>query len=84
MNNPEDEKKQSSSGIDTLIQAETWMQIAILLPCAALIGWFFGTWLDGKLHQHWIGVTGLTLGGLAGIVHVVRIVIISGKTKLKP
>jgi F0F1-type ATP synthase assembly protein I len=81
MTNPEDEKKEGSSGIHTLVQAETWMQIAILLPAAACIGWLVGAWLDRKFNQHWIVVVGITFGGLAGIIHVARQVIASGETK---
>jgi hypothetical protein len=73
------EKQESSgSGLDTLVQAEKLMQIAILLPCSVFIGWLPGAWLDHKLHQEWIGLTGMIFGGVCGLVYVVRLVMRSG------
>ena len=73
----------SSSGIETLVQAEKLMQIAILLPSAAFIGWLAGAWLDRRLHQSWIGIAGIVFGGISGLVYVVRLVI-STDTSPKP
>ena len=70
-----------SGGIQTLIQAEKLTQIAVLLPSAALVGWLAGAWLDGKLHQTWIGLAGIVFGGISGLVYVVRLVISSGDRK---
>jgi ATP synthase protein I len=70
----------SSSGIETLVQAEKLMQIAILLPSAAFIGWLAGAWLDIHLHQSWIGLAGILFGGLSGLVYVVRLAMASGKS----
>jgi hypothetical protein len=67
-----------SGGIQTLIQAEKLTQIAVLLPSAAFIGWLAGAWLDGKLHQSWIGLAGIMFGGISGLVYVVRLVMASG------
>jgi hypothetical protein len=64
-----------SSGIETLVQAEKLMQIAILLPSSAFIGWLAGAWLDNRLHQAWIGIAGIIFGGISGLVYVVRLVI---------
>jgi len=66
-------RKKMSSGLESLVEAEKLMQIAILLPASAFIGWLIGAWLDGHFHQTWIGVVGLIFGGIAGIVHVVRL-----------
>ena len=71
-------RSRSSSGIESLVQAEKLMQIALLLPSAAFIGWLIGSWLDQRLHQSWIGLAGIIFGGIAGLVHVVRLVITSG------
>jgi ATP synthase protein I len=70
--------RKTSSGIDTLVQAEKLMQIAILLPSAAFIGWLLGAWADKALHQTWISLAGLVFGGISGLVYVVRLVITSG------
>jgi hypothetical protein len=71
-------RSKSSSGIDTLVQAEKLMQIAILLPSAAFIGWLAGAWLDTHLHQSWIAIAGIVFGGISGLVYVVRLVMASG------
>lgn len=73
-------RSRSASGLESLVQAEKLMQIALLLPSAAFIGWLIGSWLDKRLHQSWIGLFGIVFGGIAGLIHVVRMVIESGKT----
>jgi hypothetical protein len=77
-NRPQPSK--TSSGIATLIQAEKLMQIAILLPSAAFIGWLAGAWLDGKLNQSWISLAGIVFGGVSGLVYVVRLVLATDPT----
>jgi F0F1-type ATP synthase assembly protein I len=70
--------RKSSSFIDAWVQAEKLMQIAILLPSSAFIGWLFGAWLDKVLHQSWIGIAGVVFGGISGLVYVVRVAIKAG------
>jgi ATP synthase protein I len=70
--------RKSSSGIETLVQAEKLMQIAILLPSAAFIGWLLGAWADRAWHQSWLGIAGIVFGGISGLVYVIRLVISSG------
>lgn len=65
--------------LDAVVQAEKMIQIALLLPCAALVGWLLGAWLDGKLHTKWIGVVGVVFGGVAGIVGAVRMALTAGR-----
>jgi hypothetical protein len=67
--------RKSVSVFDAWVQAEKLMQIAILLPSSAFIGWLAGAWLDRRLHQNWIGVAGIVFGGISGLVYVVRLVI---------
>ncbi len=57
-----------------MVEAEKLLQIAILLPSAAIIGWLLGAWADGLLHQSWIGIVGMIFGGIAGLVYVIRLV----------
>lgn len=54
------------------------MQVALILPCSAGVGWLIGAWLDKVLHQTWISLAGILFGGLSGIVYVVRMVIERG------
>lgn len=72
---PDDGKpKRDSGGLATLVEAEKMMQIAILLPCSAFIGWLLGAWADKALHQAWIGIAGIVFGGISGLVYVIRLV----------
>lgn len=70
--------RKSSSGVETLVQAEKLMQIAILLPSAAFIGWLAGAWADKHFHQSWIGLAGIVFGGISGLVYVIRLVMAAG------
>ncbi len=75
---PEREPRQKmSTGLQSLVEAEKLMQIAILLPASAFIGWLIGAWLDSRFHQTWISIIGIIFGGIAGIVHVVRLAMAS-------
>jgi len=80
---PEDDRrpKRDSGGLATLVEAEKMMQIAILLPSAAFIGWLGGAWLDKHLHQAWIGIFGIVFGGISGLVYVIRLVMAEGNGK---
>jgi F0F1-type ATP synthase assembly protein I len=69
-----------SAGVASLVQAERLMQIAFVLPCAMLIGWGAGWWLDSKLHTEWLGMAGLILGIAAGMVSAVRMALQAGKS----
>lgn len=68
-----------SEGVDAIVQAEKLIQIAILLPCSAFIGWLAGAWLDQRLHQTWIAFAGILFGGFAGLVYVVRLALATEK-----
>ena len=62
----------AASGLSAYVEAEKLMQIAILLPAAAFIGWLAGAWLDSLLHQRWIAIFGIAFGSISGLVGVVR------------
>jgi F0F1-type ATP synthase assembly protein I len=74
-------QRKDSGGLATLVQAEKLMQIAILLPSSAFIGWLLGAWADRAWHQSWLGIAGIVFGGISGLVYVVRLVITSGNEK---
>ena len=57
---------------NSLVQAEKLMQIAFVLPCAMVIGWFVGWSVDHFLHTHGVTFAGLILGLVAGMVTVIR------------
>ena len=80
-NRPIPESKQPRkypSALATLMEAEKMMQIAILLPSAAFIGWLIGAWADSRLHQSWIAVAGILFGGVSGLVYVIRLALTAG------
>lgn len=71
-----------SGGRASLVEAEKMIQVSVLLPCSAFVGWIFGALLDKLFHQTWISLVGILFGGISGIVYVVRMVIASSrKTK---
>ena len=69
----------AARALASLVEAEKMMQVAILLPSAAFIGWLGGAWLDNVLHQSWIAVLGILFGGVSGLVGVVRLATSAGK-----
>jgi ATP synthase protein I len=75
---PDRKPPKSKSAFASLIEAERMMQVALILPCSAGVGWLIGAWLDKVLHQTWISLAGILFGGISGIVYVVRMVIERG------
>lgn len=70
---PEPKGRGKGTGlVSAIVQAEKMVQIALILPCAAFIGWLLGDWIGGRLHQPLIGALGLVLGGAAGLFYVIR------------
>lgn len=67
------ERGKASGLVSALVQAEKMVQIALVLPCAAFIGWLGGDWLGNRLHQSWIGAVGIAFGGAAGLYYVIRL-----------
>ena len=54
-------------------QAARYSSIIFLLPSCLLVGYLIGRFLDRRLESDpWISVAGLLLGGVAGLVRVVR------------
>jgi hypothetical protein len=68
-------RSRAASGVSALVEAEKMMQIALLLPSAAFIGWLLGAWIGGWLHQPWMSLAGIVFGGISGLVYVVRLAI---------
>jgi F0F1-type ATP synthase assembly protein I len=72
-------KGAQKGAVHALVQAESLMQIAFVLPCATLIGWGLGWWIDSHLHTGWITIVGLVVGMVAGMVSVIRMALGAGK-----
>jgi ATP synthase protein I len=72
---PPDGTRQAQSGaMKSLVQVESLIQLALVLPIATVIGLLIGMGLDKWLHQHWIYIPGLILGAAAGFVQIFRVV----------
>ena len=76
---PDPTPRRDNGGLKTLVQAEKYLQIAIMLPASLFIGYIIGYWLDKVLHQTWMNIAGLIFGAAAGLFSVVRIVLHAGK-----
>lgn len=72
-------EKKSQSGNPGLfgawVQAEKFIQIALLLPSSAFIGWVAGYGLDRWLHQTWMAMAGVVVGIISGLVGAIRMAI---------
>jgi F0F1-type ATP synthase assembly protein I len=63
--------KREKGGVYT--QVARYSSIIFLLPSCLLVGYLIGYLLDRRLDSDpWISVAGLLLGGVAGLVRVVR------------
>lgn len=71
--------KAKDGALQSLVQAEKLIQLALLIPAATMVGWFGGVLLDRGFHQHWIYIPGLLLGAVAGFVQTFRVVLQSTK-----
>lgn len=71
--------KGRDGAMSSLVQVESLIQLALLLPAATMIGWLIGVGLDKWLHQHWIYIAGLLLGAAAGFVQIFRVVLANAK-----
>lgn len=65
---------QNSGAMNSLVQVESLIQLALMLPVGTVVGWALGLGLDKWLHQHWIYIVGLILGAAAGFVEIFRVV----------
>lgn len=74
---PSDTKQ--SDTMKSLVQVESLIQLALVLPIATVVGWLIGAGLDKWLHQHWIYIPGLLLGAAAGFVQIFRVVLAQAK-----
>ena len=80
-NAPSPNQKPEQGIRKSVVQSERLLQIALVLPIAVLIGWFFGALLDRWLHQTWITIVGIILGMIAGMLEAVRMALAAGKGK---
>jgi ATP synthase protein I len=72
---PEPNSSKRSGMFQAWVQAEKFIQIILVLPSAAFIGWIAGVGLDHLFHTSWISMAGIILGIIAGLVAAVRMTI---------
>jgi uncharacterized membrane protein YfcA len=65
-------RSKMSSGVSAIVEAEKLLQIALMLPCAAVVGWLIGAWADKHFHQQWIAIAGVVFGAISGLYFVIR------------
>jgi len=82
--NSQKPQSKSSGGIKGLVEAEKLIQIAVLLPATALVGWLAGAWLGHKLNQSWLPLAGILVGGILGLIYVVRLGMYRSGSRTKP
>lgn len=75
----DDTKSDPKSEKKSWVEAEKYIQLAITLPAATVIGWILGSLLDGHLGTHWIHIAGLFVGIAAGFVQLIRVALASSK-----
>jgi ATP synthase protein I len=78
-----DSRSKFSSGVSAIVEAEKLLQIALMLPCAAVIGWLIGAWADKHFHQSWISIVGVVFGAISGLVYVIRMALNAERTTRK-
>jgi F0F1-type ATP synthase assembly protein I len=65
--------------VHSLVQVESLIQLALVLPIATVVGLLIGMGLDKWLHQHWIYIAGMIVGAAAGFVEIFRVVLALSK-----
>jgi F0F1-type ATP synthase assembly protein I len=68
----------AKSGLSAYVQAEKLAQIALVLPCAVVVGWLAGAWADKHFHQSWLVLVGIVLGSIAGLTSAVQMALSAG------
>jgi ATP synthase protein I len=58
------------TGLGSLVQAESVMQLALAVPVGCFVGLLAGSWLDRHFHHHWMAMTGLFLGAAGGFIQI--------------
>jgi ATP synthase protein I len=71
--------KEQQSEKKNWIEAEKVVQIGVTFPLALVIGYFAGSWLDGKFGTSWIKIVGMFVGIAAGFVQLIRLAGTEGK-----
>jgi F0F1-type ATP synthase assembly protein I len=69
---PEPVKQNGKPEKSLWVQYGEYSHLALVLPVGVGIGWFFGSWIDGKMNTHWIQWVGLLFGLVSGFWELIR------------
>jgi hypothetical protein len=60
-------------GKDSLLGAVgRYSGMALTIPAAVVVGYFVGSWLDGRFGTHSLYIVGVLLGAAGGLIQIVR------------
>jgi hypothetical protein len=70
---PDDKPPSKGSGaFRGYLEAEKLLHLAAVLPGAVAVFGGAGWWADNRWHQHWMALTGIAFGSVAGMVYVIQ------------
>ena len=69
---PEEPPQPEKPGKSLWVQYGEYSHLAIALPVGTCVGWFLGSWLDGKFGTHWMQWVGMFLGVVAGFMDLLN------------
>ena len=66
----ENKPAKKDGALGSLVQAESFIQLAIALPAGCAIGWLVGAALDKHFHTGWIVIVGILMGAAGGFIQI--------------
>jgi|GEM_PF-2225064 len=71
-NTPEPELQPEKPAKSLWVQYGEYSHLAIAMPVGTFVGWFIGSWIDGKTGTHWIQWLGMFCGIIAGFMDLLN------------
>ncbi len=59
----------------TAIAWARYSEIAFIIPAAVVVGLLLGKLGDYLFHTHWLTITGILIGSIAGFIQLIRTVL---------
>ncbi len=59
----------------TAIVWARYSEIAFIIPAAVVVGLLLGKLGDYLFHTHWLTITGIVIGAIAGFVQLIRMLL---------
>ena len=70
-----DDQGDRKSFQSTAIAWARYSEIAFIIPAAVVVGLLLGKLGDYVFHTHWLTITGIVIGAIAGFVQLIRTVL---------